>query len=161
MAESEQLRKPRFTPAIKAETGHDENISRAQLASMVGGDLAKQLERLSVAVYEEAAAYALARGLILADTKFEFGLIEGRLILIDEALTPDSSRYWDAEKYQVGTAPESFDKQFVRDWLEQSGWDKGSPPPPLPDDIVAQTRQRYLTAYERLVGEPLMVRALA
>ena len=161
LRQSEKLPEPIFTPATKAETGHDENVTFTRMSREVGEELAGKLRDASLALYRFAAGQAEASGLILADTKFEFGLIEGRLILIDEALTPDSSRYWDAERYQVGTAPESFDKQFVRDWLEQSGWDKESPPPPLPDDIVAQTRQRYLTAYERLVGEPLMVRAVA
>jgi phosphoribosylaminoimidazole-succinocarboxamide synthase len=161
LRQSERLPEPIFTPATKAESGHDENVTFARMSAEVGGDLAGKLRDASLELYAFAAEQAETSGLILADTKFEFGLIDGRLVLIDEALTPDSSRYWDAEKYQVGTAPESFDKQFVRDWLEQSGWDRESPPPPLPDDIVEQTRQRYLTAYERLVGEPLMVRALA
>ncbi len=161
LRQSEKLPEPIFTPATKAETGHDENVTFARMSAEVGEELARQLRDASLGLYAFAAEQAEASGLILADTKFEFGLIEGRLVLIDEALTPDSSRYWDAEKYQVGTAPESFDKQFVRDWLERSGWDRESAPPPLPDDIVEQTRQRYLTAYERLVGRPLMVRALA
>jgi phosphoribosylaminoimidazole-succinocarboxamide synthase len=161
LRQSEKLPEPIFTPATKAETGHDENVTFSRMSSEVGGELAEKLRDASQLLYGFATEQAEKSGLILADTKFEFGLIDGRLVLIDEALTPDSSRYWDAEKYQVGTAPESFDKQFVRDWLEQSGWDRESPPPPLPDDIVEQTRQRYLTAYERLVGEPLMVRALA
>jgi phosphoribosylaminoimidazole-succinocarboxamide synthase len=159
--QSEKLPEPIFTPATKAETGHDENITYSRMCDEVGEDLAVKLRDASLQLYGFAAAHAERSGLILADTKFEFGLIDGRLILIDEALTPDSSRYWDAETYQVGSAPESFDKQFVRDWLEQSGWDKESTPPSLPDDIVEQTRQRYLTAYERLVGQPLMARALA
>jgi phosphoribosylaminoimidazole-succinocarboxamide synthase len=161
LRQSERLPEPIFTPATKAETGHDENITFSRMSSEVGSELAGRLRDASLRLYGFAAEQAEHSGLILADTKFEFGLIDGRLVLIDEALTPDSSRYWDAEQYSVGTAPESFDKQFVRDWLEQSGWDKESAPPPLPDDIVEQTRQRYLTAYERLVGEPLMVRALA
>jgi phosphoribosylaminoimidazole-succinocarboxamide synthase len=161
LRQSERLPEPIFTPATKADTGHDENVTFSRMSSEVGGELADSLRDASLRLYGFAAEQAERSGLILADTKFEFGLIDGRLVLIDEALTPDSSRYWDAEQYQVGTAPESFDKQFVRDWLEQCGWDKESAPPPLPDDIVEQTRQRYLTAYERLVGEPLMVRALA
>jgi phosphoribosylaminoimidazole-succinocarboxamide synthase len=159
--QGERLPEPIFTPATKAETGHDENITFSRMSSEVGTELAESLRDASLRLYGFAAEQAERSGLILADTKFEFGLVDGRLVLIDEALTPDSSRYWDAEQYRVGTAPESFDKQFVRDWLEQSGWDKESAPPPLPADIVEQTRQRYLTAYERLVGEPLMVRALA
>ena len=161
LRQSEKLPEPIFTPATKAESGHDENVTFDRMSADVGGDLAGKLRDASLRLYAFAAEQAESSGLILADTKFEFGLIDGRLVLIDEALTPDSSRYWDAEHYRVGTSPESFDKQFVRDWLEQSGWDRESPPPPLPDDIVEQTRQRYLTAYERLVGEPLMVRALA
>jgi phosphoribosylaminoimidazole-succinocarboxamide synthase len=161
LRQSERLPEPIFTPATKAESGHDENVTFTRMSADVGGELAEKLRDASLGLYAFAAEQAEASGLILADTKFEFGLIDGRLVLIDEALTPDSSRYWDAEKYQVGTAPESFDKQFVRDWLERSGWDRESPPPALPDDVVEQTRQRYLTAYERLVGEPLMVRALA
>ena len=119
-------------------------------------DLAEQLREASLRLYSFGAEHAERCGLILADTKFEFGLVDGRLLLIDEALTPDSSRYWDAATYRVGTTPDSFDKQFVRDWLTEAGWDRESPPPPLPDDIVEQTRQRYLTAYERLVGQPLL-----
>jgi phosphoribosylaminoimidazole-succinocarboxamide synthase len=161
LRQSEKLPEPIFTPATKAESGHDENISFSKMSAELGGELTEKLRDASLRLYGFGAEYAQRAGLILADTKFEFGLIDGRLVLIDEALTPDSSRYWDAEQYRVGTAPESFDKQFVRDWLEESGWDKESAPPPLPDDIVEQTRQRYLTAYERLVGEPLLVRAPA
>jgi phosphoribosylaminoimidazole-succinocarboxamide synthase len=161
LRQSEKLPEPIFTPATKAETGHDENVSFSTMSAELGGELAEKLREASLRLYSFGAEHAQRAGLILADTKFEFGLIDGRLVLIDEALTPDSSRYWDAEQYRVGTAPESFDKQFVRDWLEESGWDKESAPPPLPDDIVEQTRQRYLTAYERLVGEPLFARAPA
>src|SRR5919108_3235991 len=161
LRQSEKLPEPMFTPATKAESGHDENITFSRMSGEIGADLAGRLRDASLALYTFATRHAEASGLILADTKFEFGLIDGSLVLIDEALTPDSSRYWDAERYEVGTAPESFDKQYVRDWLEQSGWDKASPPPALPDEIVEQTRQRYLTAYERLVGQPLKVRALA
>jgi phosphoribosylaminoimidazole-succinocarboxamide synthase len=152
LRESDRLSEPVFTPAIKAETGHDENISRAQLASMVGSDLAKQLERLSVALFEEAAAYALERGLILADTKFEFGHLDDQLILIDEALTPDSSRYWPADEYSPGRPQASFDKQFLRDFLEQSGWNKTPPPPPLPQAVIEGTAARYTEALERLTA---------
>jgi phosphoribosylaminoimidazole-succinocarboxamide synthase len=161
LRQSERLPEPLFTPATKAETGHDENITFERMADDLGGELAGRLREASLRLYAFGAEHAERSGLILADTKFEFGLLDGRLILIDEALTPDSSRYWDAAQYRVGTAPESFDKQFVRDWLEQSGWDKESTPPALPDEIVEQTRQRYLTAYERLVGEPLMARTPA
>jgi phosphoribosylaminoimidazole-succinocarboxamide synthase len=162
LRQSERLPEPIFTPATKAETGHDENITLERLSSDIGADLAGRLREASLRLYAFGAEHAERSGLILADTKFEFGLVEdGRLLLIDEALTPDSSRYWDAALYQVGTAPESFDKQFVRDWLEQSGWDKESTPPALPDEIVEQTRQRYLAAYERLVGKPLLTGAPA
>jgi phosphoribosylaminoimidazole-succinocarboxamide synthase len=121
----------------------------------LGDDVANKLRADSLALYKYAAEFSEKRGLILADTKFEFGTVGDDVILIDEALTPDSSRYWDALTYKVGTSPESYDKQFVRDWLERSGWDKNSEPPGLPDDIVSQTRIRYLTAYQRLVGKPL------
>ncbi|HEV2036040.1 MAG TPA: phosphoribosylaminoimidazolesuccinocarboxamide synthase, partial [Candidatus Dormibacteraeota bacterium] len=152
---SERLAYPIFSPATKAESGHDENISFAQLKKELGDDLATKLRDASLELYKFASELATRRGLILADTKFEFGQIGDDLILIDEALTPDSSRYWDATTYQVGSSPDSYDKQFVRDWLTRAGWDKESEPPPLPGDIVAQTRERYLTAYQRLVGKPL------
>jgi phosphoribosylaminoimidazole-succinocarboxamide synthase len=155
LRESERLPEPLFTPATKAETGHDENITFGRMRSELGADLAERIREASLRLYGFGRDHAERRGLILADTKFEFGLVDGRLILIDEALTPDSSRYWDAETYRVGTVPESFDKQFVRDWLSRSGWDRDSAPPELPSDIVEQTRQRYLTAYERLTGGSL------
>src|SRR5205807_3074021 len=131
--------------ATKNDEAHDENTSSARLESGGGAELAGRLRDASTRLYLHAAGYAEGRGLILADTKFEFGLVDNRLILIDEALTPDSSRYWDAATYRVSAAPDSFDKQFVRDWLSQSGWDRNSPPPELPADIVEQTRARYLT----------------
>jgi phosphoribosylaminoimidazole-succinocarboxamide synthase len=155
LRQSEKLAAPIFSPATKAETGHDENITFDQMKKEIGDDLAATLRDASLELYKYAHELAVRRGLILADTKFEFGQIDDDVILIDEALTPDSSRYWDAQRYVVGTSPESYDKQFVRDWLTRSGWDKESEPPPLPDDIVAQTRLRYLTAYQRLVGKPL------
>jgi phosphoribosylaminoimidazole-succinocarboxamide synthase len=155
LRESERLAYPTFSPATKAETGHDENITFARLKKELGEELATKLRDSSLELYKFASNLAERRGLILADTKFEFGLIDDDLVLIDEALTPDSSRYWEAATYQVGTSPDSYDKQFVRDWLTRSGWDKESNPPRLPDDIVAQTRERYLTAYHRLVGKPL------
>jgi phosphoribosylaminoimidazole-succinocarboxamide synthase len=155
LKQSQRLMSPIFSPATKAESGHDENITYAEMTKELGDELATKLKDASVALYKHAADFALRRGLILADTKFEFGLIGKDLILIDEALTPDSSRYWEAATYQVGTSPESYDKQFVRDWLTRSGWDKESEPPALPNDVVAQTRERYLTAYQRLVGKPL------
>ena len=158
LRESERLAYPTFSPATKAESGHDENITFTQLKKEVGDELATKLRDASMELYKFASTLAEGRGLILADTKFEFGLIDDDLVLIDEALTPDSSRYWEAATYLVGTSPESYDKQFVRDWLLRSGWDKESEPPRLPDDIVAQTRERYLTAYQRLVGKPLFPR---
>jgi phosphoribosylaminoimidazole-succinocarboxamide synthase len=155
LRQSEKLAYPIFSPATKAETGHDENISFVQLKKELGDELATKLRDASLELYKHASEHAERRGIILADTKFEFGLIDGELILIDEVLTPDSSRFWDAATYAVGTSPESYDKQFVRDWLMRSGWDKESDPPQLPPDIVMQTRERYLTAYLRLVGKPL------
>jgi phosphoribosylaminoimidazole-succinocarboxamide synthase len=158
LRQSEKLVTPVFSPATKAESGHDENISFKQMQKELGDDLANKLKDASIELYRFASEFAGRRGLILADTKFEFGTIDGELILIDEALTPDSSRLWEASTYVVGTSPESYDKQFVRDWLTQSGWDKESEPPELPADVVAQTRDRYLTAYQRLVGKPLFHR---
>ena len=158
LRESERLAYPTFSPATKAASGHDENITFAQLKKELGDELATKLRDASMELYKFASTLAERRGLILADTKFEFGLIDDDLVLIDEALTPDSSRYWEAATYLIGTSPQSYDKQFVRDWLLRSGWDKESEPPALPDDIVAQTRERYLTAYQRLVGKPLFPR---
>jgi len=155
LRQSERLAIPIFSPATKAETGHDENITFVHMKKEIGEDLATKMRDASLALYKFAGELATRRGLILADTKFEFGTIGDELILIDEALTPDSSRFWEASSYLVGTSPESYDKQFVRDWLTRSGWDKESEPPALPAEIVAQTRERYLTAYHRLVGKPL------
>jgi len=152
MQESERLPEPRFTPAIKAESGHDENISRARLAALVGQERAQQLEALSVELYAAGAAHAQSKGLILADTKFEFGLLDGHVILIDEALTPDSSRYWPADRYAPGGPQPSFDKQFLRDYLDQCAWDKTPPPPPLPDWVIEGTAQRYQEALTRLTS---------
>ncbi|HYK97374.1 MAG TPA: phosphoribosylaminoimidazolesuccinocarboxamide synthase [Candidatus Acidoferrales bacterium] len=155
MIESERLAEPIFTPATKAATGHDENISRKQLAAVVGSELAKQLEQVTLALYRFAHTYALGKGIILADTKFEFGFYDGQLTLIDEALTPDSSRYWEASTYAPGSSPASYDKQYVRNFLMLSGWNKEPPAPELPDDVVEGTADRYRECYERLVGEPL------
>jgi phosphoribosylaminoimidazole-succinocarboxamide synthase len=152
LVESQRLEQPIFTPAIKAESGHDENISRARLAELVGAQQAGQLEELSLALYRVGAAHAASRGLILADTKFEFGTAGGELTLIDEALTPDSSRYWPADQYQPGGPQPSFDKQFLRDFLESSGWDKEPPPPPLPDWVITGTAARYAEALRRLTA---------
>ena len=152
LRESDRLPEPIFTPATKAETGHDENISFERMCDEVGGDTAEELRRRSIDVYLRGARHAAERGIIIADTKFEWGRTPGGLILIDEVLTPDSSRFWPADRYEPGHGQPSFDKQFVRDWLEQSGWDKQSPPPALPADVVAKTRATYVEAFERLTG---------
>ena len=154
LREADRLPEPIFTPSTKAEVGHDENISRGQLADLVGADLARKLEERSIALYVEGARRAEAVGLILADTKFEFGFIDGELAVIDEVLTPDSSRFWDADRYAPGSSPPSFDKQFVRDFVSASGWNKEPPAPTLPDEVIAGTRERYVAAYERLTGRP-------
>jgi phosphoribosylaminoimidazole-succinocarboxamide synthase len=152
LREADRLPEPIFTPSTKAEVGHDENITRAQLADMFGADLARRLEELSLSAYVAGAKRAEEVGLILADTKFEFGWIDGELALIDEVLTPDSSRFWDAAHYAPGSSPPSFDKQYVRDFVSASGWNKEPPAPTLPEDVIAGTRQRYVTAFERLTG---------
>ncbi len=152
LQESDRLPEPVFTPSTKALTGHDENISRARLAKEAGAALADELERLSLALYRFGAEQAGRRGLILADTKFEFGMRDCRLMLIDELMTPDSSRFWDAQAYRPGQPQPSFDKQYVRDYLEQLGWDKRPPGPQLPEEVVAGTRARYLQALDRLLG---------
>ena len=154
LRESDRLPGPIFTPATKEESGHDINISIEKMSELVGRDLAEKLRRLSLDVYDRGAAVARSRGIIIADTKFEWGRLSGGdIILIDEVLTPDSSRFWPADGYKPGGSQPSFDKQFVRDWLEQSGWDKNSPPPPLPVDVVERTRAKYIEAYERLSGK--------
>ena len=158
LQQSERLATPIFSPATKAESEHDENVTFDQMKKELGDDLATKLRDASLDLYKYASEFAARRGLILADTKFEFGQVGDDVILIDEVLTPDSSRYWDAATYLVGASPEAYDKQFVRDWLTRSGWDKESDPPPLPEDVVAQTRLRYLTAYQRLVGKELFPR---
>ncbi len=152
LREADRLPQPIFTPSTKAEVGHDENISRVQLASMVGADLARELEERSLALYRAGALRAEEVGLILADTKFEFGVIDGKVALIDEVLTPDSSRFWDASVYAPGQSPPSFDKQYVRDFVAASGWDKEPPAPELPPEVIAGTRERYARAYGRLTG---------
>ena len=141
-----------FTPATKATSGHDENISFAQTAQLVGAENARRLRDYTLRIYRKATAYAAARGIIIADTKLEFGVFEGEIILIDEALTPDSSRFWPADSYAPGGPQASFDKQFVRDYLEASGWNKQPPSPALPDRVVAGTSAKYVEAYERLTG---------
>jgi phosphoribosylaminoimidazole-succinocarboxamide synthase len=156
MRDSEKLAEPIFTPATKAETGHDENISEAQMAEIVGADIMKYLRDISLQVYGEAADYARGRGIIIADTKFEFGRDNaGQITLIDEVLTPDSSRFWPIDSYQVGKSQPSFDKQYVRDYLESIKWDKQPPCPELPPDIALATTARYLEAYELITGKSL------
>jgi phosphoribosylaminoimidazole-succinocarboxamide synthase len=158
LEESERLPEPIFTPATKAEIGeHDENIDFERMAEIVGApDLAEALRRLSIDLYRRGAEHALERGIILADTKFEFGRRpDGSLMLGDEVMTPDSSRFWPADGYEPGRSQPSFDKQYVRDWAAASGWDKSPPAPPIPDEVVKGTRARYLDAYERIAGEPL------
>jgi phosphoribosylaminoimidazole-succinocarboxamide synthase len=153
LREADRLPQPIFTPSTKAEVGHDENITREQLGAMVGPGLARELEERSLALYRAGAERAAEVGLILADTKFEFGWIDGRVALIDEVLTPDSSRFWDAAQYAPGASPPSYDKQYVRDFVAASGWNKEPPAPALPDEVIAGTRERYVTACERLTGE--------
>jgi phosphoribosylaminoimidazole-succinocarboxamide synthase len=156
LQESEQLPQPIFTPSTKAEEGHDEAIDIDEVARLLDSrELAERLRDVSVAVYEKVAGYARERGVILADTKFEFGMDrDGNLTLGDEVCTPDSSRFWPADEYEVGHGQPSFDKQYVRDWASGTGWDREPPAPAIPDDVVAATRERYITAYERLAGEP-------
>jgi phosphoribosylaminoimidazole-succinocarboxamide synthase len=154
LKEAARLPKPLFTPSTKAPQGqHDENISPAQAAEIVGKDVADKVEKLAIQIYSEAADFARTRGIILADTKFEFGLLDGQVILIDELLTPDSSRFWPADQYQEGTNPPSFDKQFVRDWLTASGWNKKPPAPHLPADVAKKTSEKYQEAFEKLTGK--------
>ena len=154
LKESDRLPGALFTPATKAEQGmHDENISYDEMCARVGAELAKQLSQRSIDLYSRGSQYASGRGIIIADTKFEFGMVDDELILIDEVLTPDSSRFWPADKFTPGRGQPSFDKQFVRDWLTQSGWDKNSQPPELPAEIVDKTRAKYIEAFEQLTGE--------
>jgi phosphoribosylaminoimidazole-succinocarboxamide synthase len=154
LRESDKLPEPIFTPATKADVGlHDENITFDDMCGRVGRKLSEELRSRSIDIYTRGAEYAAGRGILIADTKFEFGQIEDELILIDEVLTPDSSRFWPADAYEPGRGQPSFDKQFVRDWLTASGWDKNSPPPELPADVVTNTRAKYVDAYERITGE--------
>jgi phosphoribosylaminoimidazole-succinocarboxamide synthase len=155
MRESDRLPQPIFTPATKATSGHDENISRDQAAELVGAEKLAEVERVVTALYSAAAEYALERGIIIADTKFELGYdSDGTLVLGDEALTPDSSRFWPADSYEPGRGQDSFDKQFVRDYCETTGWDKTDPGPEIPEDVVAGTRAKYVEAFEKLTGVP-------
>jgi phosphoribosylaminoimidazole-succinocarboxamide synthase len=156
LRESEKLPTPLFTPATKAHTGHDENVSESRAGEIVGADVIAELHDKSVRLYETARDYAGERGIIIADTKFEFGLVDGQIILIDEALTPDSSRFWEASQFKPGRAQFSFDKQFVRDYLETLDWDKTAPGPALPQDVIEHTTEKYRDAYQRLTGSELV-----
>ena len=151
---ADKLDEPIFTPATKAATGHDENITESQTRAMLGDELYEILRKTSIDIYRTASDYAAERGVLLADTKFEFGFADDEVLLIDEALTPDSSRYWPADSWQPGHDVPSYDKQYVREWLEATDWDKTPPPPDLPEDIVAGTTARYIQAYERITGRP-------
>jgi phosphoribosylaminoimidazole-succinocarboxamide synthase len=155
LQESQKFPEPLFTPTTKAEEGHDENMTYQQVQDMVGNEMADRLRDTSIEVYSYAREFAAERGIIIADTKMEFGIIDGELHLIDELLTPDSSRFWDAEDFEVGRSQKSFDKQFVRDWLVESGWDRKPPAPQLPEDVVNRTSERYEQAYTRLTGKNL------
>jgi phosphoribosylaminoimidazole-succinocarboxamide synthase len=155
LKESQELPHPMFTPTTKAEEGHDLPMSRKEVAKMVGESLADELEEKSLAIYNYARGYAIARGIIIADTKFEFGLDGDKLVIIDELLTPDSSRIWEVDLYKVGQSQPSFDKQPVRDWLAASGWDKTPPAPMLPEDVIEATANRYERAYQRLTAKKL------
>jgi phosphoribosylaminoimidazole-succinocarboxamide synthase len=152
MRQSEKLPEPVFTPSTKAASGHDENISFEAAVDLVGPGMAEEARRISLDAYQQGAALAAERGIIIADTKFELGLIDGRLAICDEVLTPDSSRFWPADEWEPGRTPPSYDKQPLRDWLEGTGWGKTPPPPPLPTEVVEATRKRYVEAYQRLTG---------
>ena len=152
LRESDRLPTPILTPATKAVTGHDENITEERAAEIAGADTYETAKSYALALYEKGAEEALRRGVIIADTKFEFGVFEGEVILIDEVLTPDSSRFWPEDLYEPGRSQPSFDKQYVRDWLNESGWDRNPPPPDLPEDVVDATRKRYIEAYEKVSG---------
>jgi phosphoribosylaminoimidazole-succinocarboxamide synthase len=154
LTESDKLPEPILTPATKAVTGHDENITEAQAADVAGKEIYETARSYALDVYSKAAELAAGRGVIIADTKFEFGIYDGEVILIDEVLTPDSSRFWPADEYKPGGSQPSFDKQYVRDWLDASGWDHNPPPPELPADVVKATRDRYVEAYEKVSGRP-------
>src|SRR6202453_2328422 len=155
LRDSSRLPEPLFTPATKAETGHDENISFEEACQITGREIAEQARELSLKIYSTAAEYALQRGIIIADTKLEFGVVDGGLVLIDEVLTPDSSRFWPADQYEPGRSQPSFDKQFVRDYLETLSWNKQPPAPALPAEVIARSSEKYLEAYQRLTGRPL------
>lgn len=153
LVESSKFDEPIFTPATKADEGHDENISFERMVEIVGSETAEKLREMSLAIYRRGAEFAATKGIIIADTKFEWGLKGEELILIDEVMTPDSSRFWPADQYSPGQGQPSFDKQFVRDWLSATDWDKNSPPPALPDEVVMKTREKYIEAFEQLTGQ--------
>ena len=155
MKESDKLPEPTFTPSIKAKTGHDENITEKKMIDLIGAEVGREIKEKTLAVYKEASEYAESRGIMIADTKFEFGKFENEIILIDEILTPDSSRFWPKDKYEPGKAQPSFDKQFVRDYLESLDWDKNPPAPKLPNDVVSKTAEKYREAYRVLTGRQL------
>jgi phosphoribosylaminoimidazole-succinocarboxamide synthase len=157
MRESQKLDIPMFTPTTKADEGHDMPMNKQQLVDMIGKNIADKVEELSISIYNFGAEYALERGIIIADTKFEFGIIDNQVSLIDEVLTPDSSRFWDIKKYEVGKSQPSFDKQPVRDWLASSGWNKQPPAPMLPEEIIQQTSERYKNAYKILTGKDIVI----
>ncbi len=155
LLESDKLPEVLFTPSTKADTGHDINVDQGYIENLIGGDTARRLKQISTAIYRKASLYALEQGIIIADTKFEFGVYDDEIILIDEVLTPDSSRFWPVNHYQQGKSQPSFDKQFVRDYLESLDWDKTPPAPGLPDEIIAKTSEKYLEVYKRLTGRDL------
>jgi phosphoribosylaminoimidazole-succinocarboxamide synthase len=155
MKQAQKLPEPIFTPSTKASEGHDENVSFEVLSDKIGNELALKLKEVSIALYNKASAYAESKGLILADTKFEFGVIDGELVIADEIFTPDSSRFWDATDYEVGRPQKSFDKQYLREFLEASDWDKKPPAPVLPEDVINKTSEKYVEAYERITGKKL------
>ncbi len=158
LAEAQKLPEPIFTPATKSETGHDENVSFETMANAIGREKAERLRDLTLSLYTRAARLCREKGILLADSKVEFGELDDRLVWIDEAFTPDSSRFWPAESYHPGSSPPSYDKQYIRDWLESTGWNKRPPAPPLPEEIVAVTREKYLSAFRKITGgEPLYV----
>jgi phosphoribosylaminoimidazole-succinocarboxamide synthase len=156
LMESQQLPEPLFTPATKADTGHDENITFEQMVDIVGQDTSEKLRDMTLQIYSQVAEHARKEGIIVADTKLEFGMLDGELIVIDEMVTPDSSRFWEVGKYKLDTSQVSLDKQYVRDWLIQSGWDREPPAPPLPADVVEKTSEKYLEAYRRLARRDLL-----
>ena len=160
LKESDEFEEPLFTPSTKADSGHDVNISFDEMKNIVGNDVAENLRELSIEIYKKSTEYAIKRGIIIADTKFEFGMIDDEIVLVDEALTPDSSRFWPEESYNPGKSQPSFDKQFVRDYLSGTNWDKNSPPPRLPKDIITETQQKYIDAYEKITGKEFIFNSL-